>query len=214
MPWKPITSSCWQACMVLAVLRSRVELTESTRVPIGARRISLGAQSSKRIRIRGDGFWLSFCYLNFHPPLCLSIVPPPLTDRSTVWEPEILLPEKQSVTPSQSASLYKLCTQRRSDNPSITASILTGFGGVVNLKHTFTSTALVFLRLIFSPFRRSQWPGGLRRGSAGVCSLGLRVRIPPEAWMYVSCGCYVLSARGFCVGLITRPEESYRVWCV
>jgi hypothetical protein len=27
----------------------------------------------------------------------------------------------------------------------------------------------------------------------------------------VSC---VLSGRGLCVGLITRPEESYRVWCV
>jgi hypothetical protein len=24
----------------------------------------------------------------------------------------------------------------------------------------------------------------------------------------------VLSGRGFCVSLITRPEESYRVWCV
>jgi hypothetical protein len=24
----------------------------------------------------------------------------------------------------------------------------------------------------------------------------------------------VLSGRGLCVGLITRPEESYRVWCV
>jgi hypothetical protein len=24
----------------------------------------------------------------------------------------------------------------------------------------------------------------------------------------------VLSGRGFCDGLVTRPEESYRVWCV
>jgi len=24
----------------------------------------------------------------------------------------------------------------------------------------------------------------------------------------------VLSGRGLCVGLITSPEESYRVWCV
>jgi hypothetical protein len=35
------------------------------------------------------------------------------------------------------------------------------------------------------------------------------------AWMSVCCECYVLlSGRGLCVGLITRPEESYRVWCV
>ena len=32
--------------------------------------------------------------------------------------------------------------------------------------------------------------------------------------MDVSCECYVLSGRGLCVGLITRPEEPYRVWCV
>jgi hypothetical protein len=31
--------------------------------------------------------------------------------------------------------------------------------------------------------------------------------------MYVSCECCVLSARGLCVGLITRPEESID-WCV
>jgi hypothetical protein len=31
--------------------------------------------------------------------------------------------------------------------------------------------------------------------------------------MSVSCECCVLSGTGMCVGLITRPEESYRVWC-
>jgi hypothetical protein len=31
--------------------------------------------------------------------------------------------------------------------------------------------------------------------------------------MSVYCVCYVLSGRGLCDGLITRPEESYRV-CV
>ena len=32
---------------------------------------------------------------------------------------------------------------------------------------------------------RSQWPSGLRRGSADVQLLGLRVRIPPGAWTFV-----------------------------
>jgi hypothetical protein len=32
--------------------------------------------------------------------------------------------------------------------------------------------------------------------------------------MSVSCECFVLSGRGLCDGLITRPEESYRLWCV
>ena len=60
---------------------------------------------------------------------------------------------------------------------------------------------------------RSRWPRGLRRGSAIVRFLGLRVLIPPKSWMSVSCESCVLSGRGLCDGLITRPEESYRMWC-
>jgi hypothetical protein len=40
---------------------------------------------------------------------------------------------------------------------------------------------------------RSRWPRGLRRGSAAARLLGLRVRIPPGAWITVSCECCVLS---------------------
>ena len=61
---------------------------------------------------------------------------------------------------------------------------------------------------------RSQWPRGLRRRSAAARLLRLWVRIPPGAWMSVCCECCVLSGRGLCDGLITRPEESYRLWCV
>jgi hypothetical protein len=32
--------------------------------------------------------------------------------------------------------------------------------------------------------------------------------------MSVCCECCVLLGRGLCDGLITRPEESYRLWCV
>jgi hypothetical protein len=32
--------------------------------------------------------------------------------------------------------------------------------------------------------------------------------------MLVCCECCVLSGRGLCDELITRPEESYRLWCV
>jgi len=62
--------------------------------------------------------------------------------------------------------------------------------------------------------RRSQWSRGLRRGSAAARLLGLRVRIPPGAWTSVSCEYCLLSGRGLCVRLITRPEESYRILCV
>jgi hypothetical protein len=52
---------------------------------------------------------------------------------------------------------------------------------------------------------RSQWPRGLRRRSAAARLLRLSVRIPPGAWMFVCCECCVLSGRGLCDGLITRP---------
>ena len=52
------------------------------------------------------------------------------------------------------------------------------------------------------------------RSKAAARLLGLWVRIPPGAWMFVCCECCVLSSRGLCDDLITSPEESYRVWCV
>ena len=60
----------------------------------------------------------------------------------------------------------------------------------------------------------SQRPRGLRRRSAAVRLLRSWVRIPPGARMFVCCECCVLSGRGLCDELITRPEESYRLWCV
>jgi hypothetical protein len=68
--------------------------------------------------------------------------------------------------------------------------------------------------LVMCSNRPSQWSRGLSRGSSAARLLGLRVRVPPGAWIYVCCECSVLSGRGICDELITRPEESYRVWCV
>jgi hypothetical protein len=48
---------------------------------------------------------------------------------------------------------------------------------------------------------------GLRCGTAAARLVGLWVRIPSGAWMSVSCECCVLSGRGLCVGLITRPRS-------
>ena len=102
------------------------------------------------------------------------------------------------------------------------------------MNHTFPARVFVELRIIFRHIslkhylrlkwtnnnndnnnnissRRSQWPRGLRRGSAAAHLLGLWVRILPGAWMSVCCECCVLSGRGLFDGLINRPEESYRV---
>jgi hypothetical protein len=61
---------------------------------------------------------------------------------------------------------------------------------------------------------RPQWPRGLRRRSSATRLLRLWVRIQPGTWMFVCCECCVLSGRGLCDGLITRPGESYRMWRV
>ena len=58
-----------------------------------------------------------------------------------------------------------------------------------------------------------QWLRGLRCRSSATCLLRLWVWIQPGAWVFVCCECCVLSSRGLCDGLITRPEESYRLWC-
>ena len=58
---------------------------------------------------------------------------------------------------------------------------------------------------------RSQWPRGLWRESAASRLLRLWVRIPSGTWMFVYCEGCVLSGRGLCDELITRPEESYRL---
>jgi hypothetical protein len=52
---------------------------------------------------------------------------------------------------------------------------------------------------------RSQWPRGLRRRSSAARLARLWIRIPPGVWMFVCCECCVLSGRGLCDGLITRP---------
>ena len=63
-------------------------------------------------------------------------------------------------------------------------------------------------------YNRSQWPRVLRRRSAAARLLRSWVQIPPGAWRFVCCECCVLSGGGLCDELITRPEESYPLWCV
>src|SRR5215475_12796302 len=54
--------------------------------------------------------------------------------------------------------------------------------------------------------------GGERPAAAHL--LKSWVRIPLGAWIFVCCECRVLSGRGLCDELTTRPEESYRLCCV
>jgi len=50
--------------------------------------------------------------------------------------------------------------------------------------------------------------------SAASLLLRWQVWIPPEPYSFFACECSVLSSGALCVGLITRPKEFYRLWCV
>ena len=60
---------------------------------------------------------------------------------------------------------------------------------------------------------RYQLPRGLRRSSAAARLLRLWVRISQGSWTFVCWEHCVLSSGGLCDELITRPEESCRLWC-
>ena len=74
-----------------------------------------------------------------------------------------------------------------------------------------TNISCYYLHILL---RWSQWPRGLRRGSAAAGMLGFLVRIPRGECLSVCCESCVLSGRGLYDGPIPRQEESYRLWCV
>ena len=63
-------------------------------------------------------------------------------------------------------------------------------------------------------FCQFKCPHVLRRGSAVARLLGFWVQISPGYYISVSYKYCVFSDRGLCDGLIVRPVESYRLWCV
>jgi len=78
----------------------------------------------------------------------------------------------------------------------------------------YETTQRLIITFLIASISRLQCPHGLRRRSAAASLLRLWVRIPPGAWIFVCFECRVLSGRGLCDELITRPEESYRLCCV
>ena len=84
-------------------------------------------------------------------------------------------------------------------------------------RHGIHKINFIFLTIninFYTSLCRFQRLRGLRRRSTAARLLRSWVRIPPAAWMFVCCECRVLSDRSLCDELITRPEESYRLWCV
>jgi len=63
---------------------------------------------------------------------------------------------------------------------------------------------IIMIFLIVSDRQRSKWSRGLRRMSVVARLLGLQVRIPPVAWMSVSCECG-LSGCNCAASIMSRP---------
>jgi hypothetical protein len=92
-----------------------------------------------------------------------------------------------------------------------------GWTAVENLSaHVYEEWSVIYTYIYLSIYLyrpifihcRSRWPRGLRRGSAAACLLGLRVRIPPGQWLYISCDCCVLEFSATGRSLVRRsPTE-------
>jgi len=85
---------------------------------------------------------------------------------------------------------------------------------IVNNKFKLAKNHYKLYWTVLCIYCRSQWLRGLRGRFAAARLLRSWVRIPLVAWVYVCCEGRVLSGRGLGDELITRPEESYRLWCV
>jgi len=82
-------------------------------------------------------------------------------------------------------------------------------------RHKALQRQNIVVKLVWWPFySQPQWPRGLSRASAATRLLWLRVRIPPEAWISVTCECCVLLRRGLCDRPISRPETPTEYVCV
>ena len=99
--------------------------------------------------------------------------------------------------------------------PRIYRILFIKFCEVSIMAAVFSLAQLYYFLTLLMELRRSQWPRGIRRSkSAAARLLRTWVRIPPGAWTFVCCEYCVLLGRGLCDELITRLEESYRLWCV
>jgi hypothetical protein len=65
------------------------------------------------------------------------------------------------------------------------------------------------MNLIAGPSGHAVYGEGLRPLACRGCGFESR----PGGWTSVCCDCCVLLGRGLCEKLITRLEESYRLWC-
>ena len=76
----------------------------------------------------------------------------------------------------------------------------------LSISDMFFSQKVLMSPISMAAPSKAQVCGRCLGGTAGSNTAG--------AWMSASCDSCVLSDTGVYIGLITRPEEPYRVWCV
>jgi hypothetical protein len=86
----------------------------------------------------------------------------------------------------------------------------------VKLRNPNFNICFVWRRIIWWRYYRTLPIPVPARSKAWVCcrSPAEIVGSNPTGGIDVCCECCVLSDRGLCEQLITRPEESYRLWCI
>ena len=78
--------------------------------------------------------------------------------------------------------------------------------------YTELTKQFIYYNYLVTSRCRSQWPCGLRRSAASrLLGCGFESNRGHGCLSVMS---VVLSGRGLCEEVITRPEESYRLWCV
>jgi hypothetical protein len=126
------------------------------------------------------------------------ISPPPKKKKILIYVTKSWTTNKDNITVKQNDIQFHIHRNKNSlqVHEKRNLKILCGFiQGYIDIKYGYCIAG------------RSQCPRGLRRRSAAARLLRLCFRIPPGAWMFVCCeSCVLLSGRGLCDELITRPE--------
>jgi hypothetical protein len=88
--------------------------------------------------------------------------------------------------------------------------------GMLELHYIHVDNVGPYSKLKFWLYRKRPVPVAVRSNASfcGRSLAGIAGSNPVEAWISVCCECSVLSGRGLCDELITRPDESYRPRCI
>jgi len=132
--------------------------------------VTIGNKHSKHTFPRKASFFVTFPYTTvpIFELLYRYVFSPVLSCRAVVWNNRLMLASSMEIHLSSSSHLTV--------GPSVTYSVVNA--SLNNQMPMFTLDVCL------------QQPRGLRLGSAVTRLLGLRVRIPPGAWMFVYCVLY------------------------